>query len=183
MEQIKKTKPTVMLAALMLTSMLLASCAGTAGSRSAVKPMEDSSSLSRYSTLVFDAKGAPGVPIYPQSINIIVNTILGKIREHELNHFKAFDDERKDGLALQASLLFTRYEKGNKWARFWLAGLGQIHIDAVLSLRDIETQELLGEYKVSKTFAWGGMYGASVTMADVQEGFAETVVAILFQPE
>ena len=179
MANIKVVRLDVAIPSLTLASVLLVSCAGTAGSHTVVKSLEDSSALKRYSHLVVDAKSAPGVPNYPQVMTRIVNLITLKTRQHELNHFTSFNDEAKQGSALQASLLVTRYDKGDKWARFMLAGMGQIHIDALLKLRDLETQELLAEYVVNKTFAWGGAYGVSVTMADVQEGFAETVVEIL----
>ncbi len=61
----------------------------------------------------------------------------------------------------------TRYDKGSAFARFMLAGLGQIHVDATVSLRDPARDVSLGEYEVNKTFAWGGIYGASTTIEDV----------------
>jgi hypothetical protein len=42
-----------------------------------------------------------------------------------------------------------------------LAGLGQIHIDADVILREYEKNESLAKYEVKKTFAWGGIYGGA----------------------
>lgn len=40
-----------------------------------------------------------------------------------------------------------------------LSGLGQMHIDADVTLSDLATQEILAKYEVTKTFGWGGLYG------------------------
>ncbi len=183
MANIENNRRDALFAALLLASMLLAGCAGTAGSRNVLKPLQDGSSLKRYSNLVLEAKSVPGVPIRPEEMNVMVALISHKIRQHELNHFDNVSDKPNDVPALQASLLFTRYEEGSSAARFMMAGFGQIHIDAKLALRDMETQELLAEYEVGKTFAWGGIYGASTTIKDVREGFVEAVVAALLELE
>ena len=73
----------------------------------------------------------------------------------------------------------TRYDEGSAFARAMLAGLGQIQIDGKVSLRDRAQDALLGEYEVNKTFAWGGVYGASTTIRDVEEGFAQGVATLI----
>lgn len=69
----------------------------------------------------------------------------------------------------------TRYEKGNAFARAMLAGLGQIHIDAEVKVFLNPGDELVNHFTVSKTFAWGGIYGASTSIIDVENPFAEAV--------
>ena len=69
----------------------------------------------------------------------------------------------------------TRYEKGNAFARAMLAGLGQIHIDAEVKVFLNPGNEVVNQFTVSKTFAWGGIYGASTTILDVENPFAEAV--------
>jgi hypothetical protein len=56
--------------------------------------------------------------------------------------------------------------------------LGQIHIDATVRLIDATSGNVTASYDVSKTFAWGGMYGGSTRIQDVEVGFAKSVVAI-----
>jgi hypothetical protein len=64
-----------------------------------------------------------------------------------------------------------------------LAGLGQIHIDGNVVLQDQATGDTLGQYEVTKTFAWGGIYGVATRMDDVEEGFAGAVAALLLGKE
>ena len=45
------------------------------------------------------------------------------------------------------------------------------------------SRKILGKSEVTKTFAWGGIYGGATGIKDVEEGFAEAVVqVILGQP-
>ena len=53
-------------------------------------------------------------------------------------------------------LVMTKYEKGNAFARFMLAGLGQIHIDADVAVFEMPGQIPVGNFSLSKTFVWGG---------------------------
>ncbi len=64
-----------------------------------------------------------------------------------------------------------------------MTGLGQIHIDAQLDLTDADSQQLLAEYDITKTFAWGGVIGVVTRIEDVQHGFAEAVAATLLDDE
>jgi hypothetical protein len=76
-------------------------------------------------------------------------------------------------------IIFTQYDKGNAVARFLLAGLGQIHMDADVIFIDGATGAQLGRYQVSKQFAFGGIYGGSTSIEDVEVGFAKSVAEIL----
>src|SRR5690606_28290192 len=75
-------------------------------------------------------------------------------------------------------VVFTEYDDGNAFARAMLAGLGQIEIEADVFLIDIEGKTL-AQYEVSKTFAFGGIYGASTSIEDVEVGFIKSVVEIV----
>ena len=65
-------------------------------------------------------------------------------------------------------LIVTQYDKGSAVARFLLAGLGQIHIDGDVIFIDAATGAQLARYQVSKQFAFGGIYGASTGIEDVE---------------
>ena len=86
---------------------------------------------------------------------------------------------RADGSATRVNLVFTQYDKGNAFARAMLAGLGQIRIDADVMFVDEATGRILGQYQVSKDFAFGGIYGASTRIEDVEQGFAKSVAEIV----
>jgi len=50
-------------------------------------------------------------------------------------------------------------------------------------LGDQATQNTLGRYEVTKTFAWGGIYSAVTRIDDVEEGFASAVAALILGQE
>jgi hypothetical protein len=73
----------------------------------------------------------------------------------------------------------TRYQKGNAFARAMLAGLGQIHVDANVKVLAGSSKQKLADFNLTKTFAWGGIYGAATSMEDIEKTFANGVAASL----
>jgi hypothetical protein len=55
---------------------------------------------------------------------------------------------------------------GNAYARSMLAGLAQIHIDVRVALIALPERQSLSEFDVSKTIAWGGIYGGATSIDD-----------------
>jgi hypothetical protein len=82
---------------------------------------------------------------------------------------------------IKLKLVFTNYDEGSRFARFMLIGLGQIHIDADVILVDATSGATLGQYRVSKQFAFGGIYGGATSIEDVEKGFAKSVAEIFTQ--
>ena len=76
-------------------------------------------------------------------------------------------------------IVFTQYDRGNAFARFMIAGAGQIRIDADVMIVDAGNGQLVAQYQVSKQFAFGGVLGASTRIEDVEEGFTKSVAEIL----
>ncbi len=60
-----------------------------------------------------------------------------------------------------------------------LAGLGQIHIDGEVKLVELPDRKQVGVFSVSKTFAWGGIYGGSTGIEEIEQTFADGVAAAL----
>jgi len=79
---------------------------------------------------------------------------------------------------LKMKIHFTRFDRGNAFARAMLIGLGQIVIEATVSLQDAQGTTV-AQYKVSKDFAIGGVVGATTSVDDVEEGFAKSVAAVV----
>jgi hypothetical protein len=77
------------------------------------------------------------------------------------------------------NIVFTQYDEGNAAARFLLAGLGQIRIDADVSLLTPGSGATVATYKVSKDFSFGGLYGGTTNIHDVEKGFARSVAEIV----
>ena len=82
------------------------------------------------------------------------------------------------GQALQMKIHFTRFDRGNAFARAMLIGLGQIRIEATVELVDARGTSV-AQYAVSKDFALGGVVGASTTIEDVEDGFAKSVAEVV----
>ena len=79
----------------------------------------------------------------------------------------------------EVEVTLTRYEKGSAFARAMLAGLGQIHVDGNVRLYELPAHKKVGDFLIKKTFAWGGIYGATVSMEDIEATFADGVAAAL----
>lgn len=61
-----------------------------------------------------------------------------------------------------------------------MAGAGQMRIAGQLTLSEKPADRSLGRYNIDKVFAWGGIYGATTDIEDIEAAFAEaTAKAIL----
>jgi hypothetical protein len=95
----------------------------------------------------------------------------------KINDRKSLNKRDGDARNYSVELVLTRYEKGNAFARAMLAGLGQIHIDGDVTMYALPDHSKVGEFHLKKTFAWGGIYGSSTTMEDIETTFADGVAA------
>lgn len=64
-----------------------------------------------------------------------------------------------------------------------LAGLGQMHIVATVTMEDKNTKKEISRHQADKTFAWGGIYGGATRIEDLEPAFVEAVVNIVLQKE
>ena len=76
----------------------------------------------------------------------------------KLNARRAHNAANNDSKKCEVDITVTKFEKGSKFARAMLAGLGQIHLDANVVVVSTDGGDKLDAFKVSKTFAWGGLY-------------------------
>lgn len=93
----------------------------------------------------------------------------------KVNQLKAANGESGKNLTYEIDVNLKQYEKGNAFARAMLAGLGQIHIDADVAVFTLPDRTKQHDFEISKTFAWGGIYGGVTTIENVEDGFAEGV--------
>ena len=156
-------------------------CAGTKGSSTVLQPVDKYIELAAYEKLEIDTSAQNGAYVQDDVKERIAGLIKAKIWEADLKQFKDVCVQCKNDSGLKLEVVFTRYEKGSAGARFFLAGLGQIHIDAIVSLVDKITGKVLAKTEATKTFAWGGIYGGATSIEDVEPAFAEAVVEILKQ--
>jgi hypothetical protein len=157
----------------------LAGCAGTAGTARAVDKGAKPSEIVRFKSLSVQSSANSDLNLSAADQERVVKLVQAKIVARDANRFANVGALPTDPAALQVKIGFTRYEEGSAVARFMLAGLGQIHIDADVVLVDPATQKLLGTYLVTKTFAWGGIYGGVTSIKDVEAGFADAVADVV----
>lgn len=158
---------------LMLGLVLLSACAGSAPAPDVVQAMAPTVSEGlRLADITAEAK--PGVAMTPADIDRIISQIKADIAAKNpdvLVDKTASPDVMK--------IEFTRYDSGSAFARFMLMGLGQIKIDADVSIVNSTSNQVVGEYDVSKDFAFGGIYGGVTRIEDVEKGFAKSVAEIV----
>jgi hypothetical protein len=152
-------------------------CASTKGSYGPVSPIKEGTDLSKYSTLFVEVKSNNDIALTTTDKDRILGQIIANINKDYPARFKEINNATPDSTTLSAIVNITRYDKGSSFARFMLAGLGAMHINADVMLKDYETKQGLGTFECKKTFAWGGMYGGSTRIEDIEEGFAKAVAA------
>ena len=152
---------------------LLAGCAGSVSEPTALQPlaMEQKTAL-HVSTITADA--AAGVEMSDGDFGLICQKVRGYIQAQS----PAVLADQPPGQALKMNIHFTRFDRGNAFARGMLIGLGQIHIEGTVSLDDAGGKTV-AQYAVVKDFAIGGIVGATTTVEDVEDGFAKSVAAIV----
>lgn len=128
------------------------------------------------------AEAMTGVPMTQYDFDRIVARVKAEIAgalPGALIEAATAADPARNGSTFKIKLVFTRYDGGNAFARLMLAGLGQIHVEGDVIFVDAGTGEAIAKYQVSKDFSFGGIYGATTRIEDVEIGFAKSVVEIL----
>jgi hypothetical protein len=158
-------------------SLVGSGCAGTRGAARLVTPPRADVSLVQFANLIVEVESQPDISSGSFDKERILSLIVKDIRTEAPGRFKTINQTSPEPDTLNAVVMIKRYEEGNAFARAMLAGLGQMHIDADVTLTNWETKESIAQYEVSKTFAWGGAYGAFTDIKDVEDGFAKAVAA------
>ena len=109
---------------------------------------------------------APGVRISPYERDRFAEQIARAVREIAHGGSRA-----PSAYVIQVQL--TKYDKGSAVARTILAGLGQMHIAGNVSV--YEGSVRVAQFQIQKTFAWGGIYGGTTRIDDVEKGFSQGV--------
>jgi uncharacterized protein DUF4410 len=77
----------------------------------------------------------------------------------------------------------ARYERGSQFARMMLAGLGQMHVDATITVYSMPAKTVVGAFNIDKTFSWGGAVGGMATIENVEDDFAKAVAEAVCAPK
>jgi hypothetical protein len=113
-----------------------------------------------------------GVKMLPEEERRLAEKIKVKIDTRKVTNLRG-----GEARSYEVYLHVTRYDRGNGFARFMLAGLGQIHIEGKIDVYQLPAHTLVGEFDLKKTFAWGGIYGATTSVEDIENTFADGVAA------
>lgn len=150
---------------------LLGGCAGSVSEPTAVNALSpEQKSALRLSDITADADA--GLKMSDGDFGLVCQ----KVRAYIQVQSPGVITDGADGLKMK--IHFTRFDRGNAFARAMLIGLGQIVIEATVTL-ETASGKPVAEYKVSKDFAIGGMIGASTTVDDVEDGFAKSVAVVV----
>jgi hypothetical protein len=159
------------IASIVLSCAILGACATTAS-----KPVQNASIARPY---LVDADDNPSVTVEAAS----TVTATSEEREHlrglvadKLNILRVKNAANGDAKSCSVVVTITRFDKGNAFARAMLAGLGQIHLSADVLVTDGDNTKLQA-FSVDKTFAWGGIYGASTHIEDVEPALADGIAS------
>lgn len=166
-------------------------CAHSAPDPVVRDPLTPEANLSSFTHLLITSQTMPGVGIPDAERQNVVAMVRREITERAPGRFALVDESAARSPAIPADaavnvpktlhmhIVFTRYDEGNAFARFMLAGLGQIHVATDVTLKDQGADTVLGRYDVSKQFAFGGIYGGSTTVQDVEKGLAAGIAEIV----
>ena len=152
----------------------------------AALPDEDAESATGTTAPPFEAETDPLLrPMLPPPVELPTLgqqqadalVLLAEIIKQKVDQRKVANAREGDKRDYELHLLVTRFNKGNAFARAMLAGLGQIHLDGTVTLLQLPDRTEAGKFSLKKTFAWGGIYGASTSMEDIERTFADGVAA------
>ncbi len=152
-------------------------CAGHAPTAEFKKPLADVNRLCPTDEVTVKLSTSDGVVLNDITRQRLESRLLQTITEKK----KTAQCNTTDKRAFVLSSKITEYDEGNAFARLMLAGLGQMHItgDFILNLLPAEN-ESVAEFTISKTFAWGGLYGGTTRIEDIEQAFclgvAEAIV-------
>jgi len=155
-----------------ICSALVAGCAGTPPAPKFSHDMVSDSRVAATDTAEVTIEVAEHIEVLPGDRDRVAQKIKARIDARKLTN-TASNEPR----SFQVVLRVTRYEKGNRFARAMLAGLGQIHLEGTISVYQMPAHTLVEEFDMQKTFAWGGIYGASTSMEEIEDTFADSVAA------
>ena len=165
-----------LLLSLVATASLLAGCAGSVPDAEFRRALAPENRICEKDTAEVKVSAASGVELVDRVRTRIEQKIKLAINKQKAGSLCNTPQSRNFNLETK----ITRYEEGNAFARAMLAGLGQIHVDgdSVMNLAG----QLVTDFSVSKTFAFGGVYGASVNVEEIENTFSEAVAKAIVIP-
>lgn len=156
----------------MFCTFMFTGCATTAPKATFIQEIPSSCLLVANDTIIARVEAASDV-----NVTDIEKTRIARGLEEKVEAKKTLNTKTGEKKNYEMEVTLTRYDKGNAFARAMLAGLGQIHIDGKVNLFEMSDKKKVGEFSIQKTFAWGGAYGASKSIVDIEETFEDGIAA------
>ncbi len=75
----------------------------------------------------------------------------------------------------------TRYTKGSGFIRTAMPGMGQMHLDGVVTVYQMPKRVPVGQFMINKAFAIGGLYSLAVNMNTIANTYAQAVAKTVCQ--
>ena len=75
----------------------------------------------------------------------------------------------------------TRYTKGSGFVRTAMPGMGQMHLDGVVTVYRMPKRVPVGQFIINKAFAIGGLYSLAVNMNTIANTYAQAVAKTVCQ--
>lgn len=75
----------------------------------------------------------------------------------------------------------TRYTKGSGFVRTAMPGMGQMHLDGVVTVYRMPKRVPVGQFIINKAFAIGGLYSLTVNMNTIANTYAQAVAKTVCQ--
>jgi hypothetical protein len=169
-QQEGKPMKSIQLAAVLALGLSLGACAGSVSAPVAVQALSAEQQSGMHISAV-SADAAEGIAMSEGDFYVVCDKVKAYMQTEA-------PGVMADSGAYKMQIHFTRFDRGSAFARAMLIGLGQIRIEATVDLVDAGGAKI-GEYKVAKDFALGGIAGASTSVEDVEDGFAKSVVEIV----
>lgn len=168
-----KIKPYYQALLALAAAVILSNCAGTTPEATFTQPLAEGARISREDKVRTKVTSTDSKMLALDQQRMS-EKITGKVQSIASS---------RSGPARNYELVVSinRYDKGDAFARAMLAGLGQIHIDGVVSVYQQPGKNKVAEFNLNKTFAWGGIYGASVTMDTIEDTYAAAVAQAVCQ--
>lgn len=169
------TKPAIAkTGSLLLIAFALGGCASSTPTAKFKQPIAPEARIIARDTVHASVAAAPGVSMLDHERERIAQQVLAEVRA-------AAGAGPRAPRNYHIEVTMTRYEKGSAFARMMLAGLGQIHLDGQVSVYQMPGRSKVAEFTASKTFAWGGAYGGSVSIEGIEKTFAQIVANAVCQ--
>ena len=161
------------LAACAAVIIMVAGCATTVPTPEFTKQIVPESRMGAKDEAAVKVEAGSGVAMLDSEKMRVAEKIKQKIDARKVTN------SRNTTKTYEINLVMTKYEKGNAFARAMFAGLGQIHINADVAVFEMPERTPVGNFSLSKTFAWGGIYGGTTGMEDIETTFADGVALAL----